>query len=897
MAIAAGTRLGPYEIVAPLGAGGMGEVYRARDTRLERTVAIKVLPTALADDPDRRSRFEREAKAVAALDHPHICGIFDVGEAGGTHYLVMPLVDGQTLATRLQKGPLPLAQSLQIASEIADALASAHRHGIIHRDLKPANVMLTKTGAKLLDFGLAKLRAPGGPVSLSGTTEAITGAADTARGTILGTVHYMAPEQVEGRELDARADIWALGAVLYEMVTGTRAFTGETAASVIGSILKDTPPPVSARQPLSPPLLDRLVSGCLEKERDARWESAADVGRLLTALKSIGGAAEKGRRVSTERIAWLTTTAVLLTVLAWLGLRSPVPASAGGAVFLAVDPPTGTEFAGHLSATVPTPQFALSNDGRALAFVAAAPGSRPTLWVRPLDAPTSRMLPATEDASQPFWSPDGRWVGFFDLRGHLKKVDIEGGTPQTIAESALDPRGMSWGADDDIVFGTSYDGLQHLPARGGTPQAFTVPDRDKEEGSHRWPQLLPDSQLFLYTVRAAQAAPRGIWVRGPGRAWHLPVNTDANAVYTEPGYVFYMNDDTLLAQPVDRTRWVVNGSPAAIVSGVARSSRGDGAFSLSDGGRLAYAGAILRPGRLNWYDRSGTLQGTVDGGDQDYADFRLSPDGTRLLASIIEPRTSVPDVWLIDLVRGGSARLTSGPGLNAAAIWAPDGTRMAFRTSRRGLTEIYQRNAGTGGADAPLMSERVARAAGAGESSILPTDWSTDGRWIAFSVGLPAHVWLLPAAGGPPAKLTNSSADEFHANLSPDGRLVAYTSNQSGRADVFVETVPTSDRKDLVSPTGGYEPRWRADGRELYYLTEDGTLMAVPVIPSAPPGAPRFGTPKALFKTQVYPGVSQLRTHYVPNHDGSRFLVHTRSGDPPPASITVVLNWPALLKK
>ena len=448
----------------------MGEVYRARDARLDRSVAIKVLPADLAADASARARFEREARAVAALDHPHICGIFDFGDANDTLFLVMPLLDGQTFAARLEKGPLPVEQALTFATQIADALDKAHRQGIVHRDIKPANIMLTKAGAKLLDFGLAKLKPAATPISLSGMAGVMTTSPGTAQGTILGTVQYMAPEQVEGREADARSDIWALGAVLFEMITGARPFPGDTPASVIGAILKDTPPPISTRQPLAPRALDAIVERCLAKDPDERWQSAADLGRLLQWIASnrMAGAELHARPGSAwrDRAKWVAVTALLLTTLGFTTLWRPA-VQTGDVVRLSLVAPERMVFAAHSSATVPTPQFAVSPDGRSIVFVASAPNLRPALWVRTLDDADARALTGTENAQEPFRAPDSRWVGFSDPEGRLKKVDVTGGTVQRIADNVSNPRGASWGPDDTILFGAGFGGVYRVSAAGG----------------------------------------------------------------------------------------------------------------------------------------------------------------------------------------------------------------------------------------------------------------------------------------------------------------------------------------------------------------------------------------------------------------------------------------------
>jgi Tol biopolymer transport system component len=896
-----GQDLGPYRILEKLGEGAMGEVYRARDARLDRTVAIKVLPPGLASDEAARARFEREARAVAALDHPHICGIFDVGEANGTHFLVMPCLEGQTLAARLEKGALPLDQALTIAIQIAGALDKAHRQGIVHRDLKPANLMLTKTGAKLLDFGLAKLKAPGGPIALSSIERLATTPPRTSQGTILGTVPYMAPEQVEGKEADHRADIWALGAVLYEMLTGTRPFPGETAASVIGAILKDAPPPLSARQPLVPRALDDVVRGCLAKDPDERWQSIGDVGRLLQGVVSnkTQGAERHGRPSGAWRAhaLWAAVTALLLIALGFVTLWRRPPAPTGDVVRLSVNPPEGMMFAPHGTATVPTPQFAVSPDGRSIAFVVSAPSVRPTLWVRSLADVDARALPGTDNAQEPFWSLDGRWIGFSDPEGRLKKVDVTSGIVQTIATNVSNPRGASWGADDTILFGAGFDAVYRVPAAGGSLQQVTVLDSAREEGSHRWPQYLPDGRHLLFTVLSGLDEQRGVWVGElGGQTRRRLLTSDANARYVAPGYLLSLNDDTLVSQSFDHERLELTGQPSPVAARVGRGSRGDGAFSAS-GRTLAYASAMLRPGRLIWFDRTGAPLGEAGpDGEHDIPDFRLSPDGARLAASLVDPTVSVPNIWVTDLVRGGTSRFTVGPALNAAAIWSPDSGRIAFRSNRKGLVEFFARSASLGGVDDPILLEDRARAMGLNASNLVPSDWSPDGQHIAVVGRVPADIWFLPVdRNSQTVQLTQSPSDQMHANFSPDGRFIAYTSNESGRYDVYVETLPPSDRRWPISTNadGGYEPRWRADGREIYYLSGSRKLMVVPVSSGAQP----FGVPQPLFQTEVHAGVDSFRTHYVPDREGTRFLVHTRGRDPAPVSINVVLNWTAALKR
>jgi serine/threonine-protein kinase len=548
LSLAIGTGLGPYEILAPLGAGGMGEVYKARDTRLDRTVAIKILPEALAADPDRRARFEREARAIAALSHPHICTIHDVGRHEEIDYLVMEYLDGETLADRLAhaKGPVPLEQVLKIGADIADALDKAHHAGIVHRDLKPANIFLVRRGgtsapleAKLLDFGLAKLLGPIAPITMSGMAGMTIATPATVEGTILGTIQYMAPEQVEGREADARSDIWALGAVLYEMATGKRPFDGASAASVIGGILKDTPPAVSTRQPLAPSALDHLVARCLEKDADARWQDAGDLkGELAWIAEggtAVGPVGARARNPWPERAAWITAAAGVLIALFSILRPASAPAT-GDVVRLSILPPDKTLFTGQSTATVGGLQFALSPDGRAIVFAAAARGAKPTLWLRSLDAVTAHSLRGTEGAESPFWSPDNRWIGYF-ADGKLQKIPASGGPSQVMTANVPDNRLGSWGPDDTILFSRGTTGVLWVSSSGGTVTPVLELDKSRQEGSHRFPQFLPDGRHFLFMVRSSLADQAGAYagsLDGKTKKLLIHGNTTANLCALRP---------------------------------------------------------------------------------------------------------------------------------------------------------------------------------------------------------------------------------------------------------------------------------------------------------------------------------------------------------------------------
>ena len=897
MALSLGTCLGPYEIQSALGAGGMGEVYKARDTRLDRTVAIKILPASLATDPQFRDRFDREARMISQLDHPHICALHDVGEQDATSFLVMQYLEGETLEARLKKGALPFDQALQYAIQIADALATAHTAGIVHRDLKPGNVMLTKSGAKLLDFGLAKASASvvaGAALSMLPTTPPDL----TAQGTILGTFQYMAPEQLEGHEADARTDIFAFGVVLYEMLTGKRAFAGKTQASLIGSILKDEPPPISATQPITPAALDRVVKKCLAKDPDDRWQSARDVRGEVKWIAEGGTAAMPASAPAhspwRERAAWILAAALLGTAL-FFATRPSITSTSGDPISFPVFPSEKTTFAGAINTTLNVPSFALSPDGRALVFSAEAPGARPMLWLRSLDHVSARQLAGTEDAREAMWSPDNRWIGFF-AEGKLKKVPAAGGSVQVITEAVTDFRGGTWGPDNTILFGSGTAPISSVSAAGGTTTPVTVIDVSRQESTHRNPHILPDGHHFLYSIVGNRPDQNGVYAGSlDGTTKKLLVHVNTSAVYAPPGYLLFVDGDTLLGQAFDAERIELNGQPFVVAEHVGRNTAFMSAVSASRTGTIAYAGTLSRNGGLAWMDRGGILLGATGAPEVDYTDFRLSPDETRLAASLVDPKTNAVEIWLTDLARRSTSRVASVGIVNASSLWSPDGTQLLFRSSRIGITEFYQRSAAGGGTDRPVLSLEAYRIAQIPSANLIPTDWSPDGQQIIFSGPAPASgndLWLLPLAeGGKPAKFIASPADQMHGNFAPDGRLVAYTSNESGKFEIYVETVPRTDRKWPVSTSGGYEPRWRADGREIYYLSEDRKLMAVSV------GAgPSFGIPKPLFQTRVPAGVTANRTHYVPSRDGQRFLVNMAL-DAVASPITVVLNWTATLKK
>jgi Tol biopolymer transport system component len=663
---------------------------------------------------------------------------------------------------------------------------------------------------------------------------------------------------------------------------------------VIAAILERDPAPISAVRPMFPRALDSVVKTCLEKDPDERWQSVRDLRTNLKWIAEADGAgtsSEVKHNPWRERAAWMLALA-LLCGLAFFAAGHYQAPSASDPVRFSVNPPEKAVFSGPPNLTVPVPQFALSPDGRAIVFVANSSGADPLIWMRSIDKVAARPLPGTEHAQLPFWSPDSRWVGFF-AEGKLKKIPVAGGPVQVLADVA-DAFGGAWGADGSIVFAKLSSAIFRVSSGGGIVTAVTKMDTIMK--AHRWPQFLPDGRHFLFHVQGGDPAQHGVYVGSlDGGTQKFLVRSESSAIYAWPGYVLYVEGDTLLGQAFDAARLELRGEPFTVAENVGRSTGFNIGVSASGTGMLAYAAAMLQRGRLTWFDRAGNSLNSV-GVEGDYSDFRLSPRGQTLAVSLVDPKAWNPDIWLIDLMRGGPSRFTVGSALSAAPVWSPDGARIVFRTNRNGQTELYAKSAGGGGNEEVVLTYDTQHSAGIETPNLVCSDWSPDGRYVIASVPQQTtgdDLWLIPLGGDKkPFKFLGPPSDQLHANFSPDGRLVAYTSNESGRFQVYVQTFPLSDRKWQVSTDGGYEPRWRSDGREIYYLSEDRKLMAVAV------GAgPSFAVPKTLFQTRVPEGVTSRRTHYVPSHDGQRFLVNTQSLDASPGPITVVLNWQAELKK
>ena len=890
MGLSTGTRLGPYEIVSAVGAGGMGEVYRARDTRLDRTVAIKVLPQHLADTPEARQRFEREARAVSALNHPHICTLHDVGSQDGTEFLVMEYLEGETLAARLEKGPLPLEQVLKLGIEIADALDKAHRQGIIHRDLKPGNIMLTKSGAKLLDFGLAK--AAVAPASVATLTAAVTRTTPvTQQGTIVGTFQYMSPEQVEGKEVDARSDIFSFGAVLYEMLTGQRAFPGKSQLSVASAILEKEPAPISTAKPMTPPMMERAVNRCLAKEPDDRWQTARD---LELELKWIAGSGSQSavaapviaRNKIRELVAWIVAgvcalAAVTFGVLHWSHtpekprvVRSYVKATLS----------SGFLFSGQVSG------FALSPDGLRLAYVALNANGKGGLWVRPLDSLQAQPLAGTDDASYPFWSPDSRTIGFF-AGGKLKRIEASGGPPLTLCDAPL-PRGGSWSQAEEILFAPNLNApLFRVSASGGTATPVTSLDAAKGEVTHRWPQFLPDGRHFLYLAGSPYGLkenPMNSVVVGSldSKERKLLMHTHSSATYAS-GHILFLRQNTLMAQPFDAKRLEFTGEAFPVADPVREEETTIRSyFSASQNGVLTYLEGTGEADReLVWIDRSGKTVGKVPGQDA-YSAPRISPDGKKV--AYVRGASGF-DIWSYDLARGVKTPLTFGSGSgqsNLFPVWSPDGQRIAYTSVRGGKFGFYQRAADGSGSEEVLLE-------GTDYVKYL-SDWSPDMNYLSYQdnhQGV-ASTFVLPLSGERnPHPFLQSPFTTVRASFSPDGKWLAYCSNESGDLKAYVVPFPGPGGKWQVSSGGGDFPRWRRDGKELFYFSLDNKMMAVEIKASGSSFV--IGAVRQLFETRAYR--SQVGAYDV-TADGQRFILAYEPGQPNEA-ITLVENWDAEPKR
>jgi Tol biopolymer transport system component len=851
----------------------MGEVYKARDPRLDRTVALKVLPAHITERADLRERFEREARAIAAFNHPHICIVHDVGRHDDIDYLVMEYLEGETLADRIAKGPLPIEQLVTYGIQIADALDKAHRHGVTHRDLKPGNIMITKTGVKLLDFGLAKVQEP---VATFGSasivpTIATAGQPLTVQGTILGTLQYMSPEQLEGKEADARADIFAFGSVLYEMATGRRAFEGKSHVSLMAAILEHDPPPVSSLQSLSPPRFDDVVRICLAKNPDERWQSAADLVhelKLVAQHKTVTAPPPKGigRR---ERIIWagaLAAATVAGIVLIWFARQRVEPARVSFEVR-----------ADSVGVNAPL-MLALSPDGRNL-IAAVDEGSTTRLWLRPIDRVTGIPLRGTEGSvSRAFWSPDGHRFGFF-ADSKLKIGDISGAPPQALADTPS-AFGGTWNHEGTILYAPTPGGLFRIAASGGEPVQVTELNASRTEIAHRLPHFLPDGNHFLYFVSSSKTESSGVYLGAlDSKDTTRLFQSTSMAQFAPPDLLLFMRESTLMAQRFDSNRLVLSGDPFQVAENVATNPlNGSAGFTVAGTGALAYRTGGVRQGRrLTWISRSGEVEGTVST-PAAYSNVDVDPTGKRL--AVFNPERG-GDIWIIDVERATNTRFTFDPGSDRTPVWSPDGAQIAFTSDRNGgVTNIYAKASTLIGEERLLFESR---------NNKLVTDWSPDGRYLLYEETDPKtknDIWALPLFGDrKPIRLLSSPANEYAPAFSPDGRWIAYASDESGSFHVYVQGFPEPRGKWQIS-TGalGTFPRWSRDGKELFY-DGSGELMAVDV--SATESGFRTETPRELFS--ALRGIGVHNFDVAP--DGRRFLVITEGLETSNAPIVVVLNW------
>jgi Tol biopolymer transport system component len=879
MTLTPGARLGPYEITSSIGAGGMGEVFKARDTRLGRDVAIKVLTASVASDQDRRARFERETQVVAALSHPNILAIFDTGIHEGQLFAVTELLQGHTLRDRLITGPVPLRKTIEIAVQIARGLAAAHAKGLVHRDLKPENIFLLEDGqVKILDFGLARQF---GPETSSGATETIV---RTEAGMVMGTIGYMAPEQVRGQTVDARADLFALGTMLYEMLSGRRAFLRETAADSMTAILTQEPPDLTSITTDLPPALDRIVRHCLEKNPTERFQTARDVAFALESLTGSAGVSSGPARVSIPvrsrqpASTWIAASAIGIVLLGigWLGGRAQTPAAEPAtATWLALAAPNGR------FARFPAP--AISPDGTHVAFWAPEERGRVVLWIRRFDVPDARPLPGTEsngDSSQAFWAPDGKALAFF-ADGKLKRVSLDGGAPQTLAD-ATTPRGGSWSREGRILFSpVSAGGVYTIPQAGGTPAL--VPIVDPEHRPLQWPTFLPDGRHFLISSTNG-----GVFLCSLDDPAIRKVSDARSRVEYSAGHLFFEQDGGLYAQPFDLSRFETSGAAVRLSEkiGYGFGSFIERAFSVSAAGRLVFAGGTWQPlAELTWIERSGRLIGTV-GQAAETIGVVLSSDRTRALAERHDPKTNLTGPWVVDFTAGTEARLAPSQveSIELTPTWSHDETRVFFST----LRGIFARQL-RGGQIVRLLDQ---------DRTVWLNDRSADGKFLIFEKGDPVtqeDIWVL-TLGSPPAArpYVATNYTEGQAALSPDGRAIAYVSDESGRREVYVDTFPEPQTKIPVSIGGGVLPEWRPDGRELYYVAPDRALMAVAVETAVSPI--RIGRPVKLFQMPPV-GTTSNRHQYQPTAKGERFLVNGRVPTDTDSPVTVLLNWPAVVGK
>jgi Tol biopolymer transport system component len=878
------TIIGQYSIVSKIGEGGMGEVWRARDTKLGRDVAIKVLPAAFSTDTERLRRFEQEAQAAGALNHPNILVILHIGMHEGAPYIVSELLEGETLRERMAGAALPQRKAIDYALQTAHGLAAAHEKGIIHRDLKPENLFVTKDGrVKILDFGLAKLIGVGD--GSQPQTEVPTRRVDTGPGVVMGTMGYMSPEQLRGRPTDHRSDIFSFGAILYEMLSGKRAFRGESTADTMSAILREDPPDLSGTNKNIAPALERVVNHCLEKNPEERFHSARDLAFAVEALSgstSVSGATTTGLpalpaplRKRRELLAWTAAGLFLIAVIAlsFLYLRRP-PADQRPMRFVIAMPEKATDV------SVPV----ISPDGRTVAFLASVEGKR-FIFARPLDSLTAQRLAGTDDATFPFWSPDSRSLAFF-TGNKLKKIEATGSSPQTICD-VRSPGTGTWNREGVILFGMEDAPIQRVSASGGIATPALKLDESRKETGHYSPNFLPDGRHFFYQSWAGTTEDSAIFVASlDDKDRKLLLKNDSNAAYAAPGFLLFARETTLMAQPFDAAKLQLSGEPFPVAEQVTFTGQYSYSnFSISDTGTMVFWSGSISNRQLIWFDREGKSLGPV-GPQGEYNDIVLSPDEKRVAIQRTEGGNS--DIWLLDLARGLPSRFTFDAATEDDPVWSPDGGTIVFSSSRNGRLDLYRKvSSGAGNEELLFKSETDGKEG---------TDWSADGRFVLFDLAGStggSDIWILPLSGDTkPYPLLQSPFREYQGHFAPDGKWFAYTCNESGRDEVYVQSFPPSGGKWQVSTGGGAQPHWRRDGKELFYIAPDRKLMAVDVTMGS-----TFETsaPKALFQTQVVRYEAPNR--YVVVGDGQRFLVNAPVEEVSQTPITVVLNWTAALMK
>ena len=894
MPLTAGTKLGPYEIRSALGAGGMGEVYAALDTRLDRTVALKVLPTHLAFSPESKQRFDREARAISALNHPNICQLYDIGSQGGVDFLIMEFLEGETLADRLRKGALPLNETLKIAIALADALAVAHRQGIVHRDLKPGNIMLTKGGAKLMDFGLAKpLGAPAaGAVSSSAPSftaaPTVSGPSPltplTAAGSVVGTIQYMSPEQIEGKEADARSDIFALGAVLYEMITGNRPFQGKSQISLASAILEKDPEPITSTSAAVPPAFDHVVTACLQKNPEDRFQTANDVklelqwiasGKSSVAQSLQSAAPAPQRSLRNERLGWAIALVAAL-VLGAAAMFLLYPAKPAPVIRAFINPPENTAM--NLVGDSAGPPV-LSPDGSMIAFTTTNQDGTVLLWVRRMDSGEARSLPGTDGAYFPFWSPDSRSLGFFS-GAKLRLIELSGGLPQVLCDAALG-RGGAWAPGGVIVYTPDATGpMLRVNITAPSPAPLSTLDA-AQHTSHRWPFLLPDGKHILYLAmhhEPSKAANDAIYYASLDGRENRPVTrAQSNAIYAA-GYILFARNDQLLAQHFDPVKGTVSGEPRVVAKGVMNDyTTWHMDASASDNGMLVYASGGEGDLQLVWLDRTGNETGVIAEKLSNLRFAVLSPQGDRAALQI---DAGASDTWVLDLARGVRTRLTFGPVLNITPVWSPDGKWLAYVTMTHGHYSIVRKRSDGSGAEESLATV---------ENQAWLSQWSRDGKYILFYYGTDdqAGSWVVPLEGDhKPRQVLDRGAAP---TLSPDGHWLSYTSTESGGPEVYVVGFEGAQGKWQVSAHGGFDSRWSANGKELFYLNSTFNLLSVPVTSSG--GALQFGSTQTLVRRWSAPSV-----FYDVSADGKRILTG-KALQQVNQSVTVLTNFTAELNK